>query len=77
MLALPIDQLCKTYRTADTHRDLPQDLLERIAHFFGHYKDLDEGKWVRVERWGGVDEAKQEILASVKLYQEAPKEPNS
>lgn len=76
VLALPIDALCKTYRSVDSHRDLPQDLLECIAHFFDHYKDLDKGKWVRVKRWGGVDEAKQEILASAKLYQDAPEKPN-
>jgi inorganic pyrophosphatase len=76
VLALPIDKLCKSYRSIDSYRDLPPDLLECIAHFFEHYKDLDEGKWVRVEGWGGVDEAKQEILASVRLYQEAPEKPN-
>jgi len=36
---------------------------------------LDEGKWVRVDGWYGVDEAKQEILDSVKMYQEAPEKP--
>ena len=76
VLALPIDKLCKSYRSIDSYRDLPPDLLERIAHFFEHYKDLDEGKWVRVEGWGGVDEAKQEILSSVRLYQEAPEKPH-
>ncbi len=56
-------------------RDLPGVVLEQIAHFFEHYKDLDEGKWVRVEGWAGVDETKQEILRSVEMYQEAPEKP--
>ena len=51
-------------------------MLNRIAHFFEHYKDLDEGKWVRVDGWAGVDEAKKEILESVKMFQEAPEKPN-
>ena len=76
VLALPIDKLCKTYRQIDTYRDLPEDLLNQISHFFEHYKDLDEGKWVRVDGWGGVDEAKQEILDSVKLFNDAPEKPN-
>jgi inorganic pyrophosphatase len=76
VLAIPIDKLCKGYRKIDTHRDLPQDLLDKIAHFFEHYKDLDEGKWVRVGGWGGPDEAKAEILSSVKMYDEAPDKPN-
>ena len=42
--------------------------LERIGHFFEHYKDLEKGKWVKVEGWVGADAAKAEILAGVKRY---------
>ena len=76
VLALPVDKLTKSYQRVDSYRDLPRDLLDQIAHFFEHYKDLDEGKWVRVDGWGGVDEAKQEILESVRMYQDAPEKPN-
>jgi inorganic pyrophosphatase len=76
VLAVPIDKLCKSYRKIESFRDMPPELLEQIAHFFEHYKDLDEGKWVRVGGWGGVDEAKAEIMASVKMFQEAPEKPN-
>jgi len=76
VLAVPVDKLCKVYRAVRDFRDLPEMLLEQIAHFFEHYKDLDEGKWVRVEGWAGIDEAKQEILDSVKLYADAPERPN-
>ena len=76
VLAVPTDTLTKTYSHVQDFRDLPGSLLDQVAHFFEHYKDLDEGKWVRVEGWGGVDEAKAEILASLKMYQEAPEKPN-
>ena len=76
VLAVPIDKLCKTYRGVESFRDLSGDILNRISHFFEHYKDLDEGKWVRVDGWYGVDEAKQEILESVRMYQDAPEKPN-
>lgn len=75
VLAVPIDKLCKVYRGVQDFRDLPGMVLEQIAHFFEHYKDLDEGKWVRVEGWAGVDEAKQEILRSVQMYRDAPEKP--
>ena len=75
VLAVPIDKLCKIYRSVQDFRDLPPMILEQIAHFFEHYKDLDEGKWVRVDGWYGVDEAKQEILASVQMYKDAPEKP--
>jgi len=76
VLALPIDKLCKSYRNISNHRDLPPDLLGKISHFFEHYKDLDEGKWVRVEGWGDIDQAKQEIMDSLKMFAEAPEKPH-
>ena len=75
VLAVPIDKLCNMYRKVRDFRDLPPMILEQIAHFFEHYKDLDEGKWVRVEGWGDVDEAKAEIMNSVQMYRDAPEKP--
>ncbi len=76
VLAVPVDNLCKGYRQVQDFRDMPQDLLDRIAHFFEHYKDLDEGKWVRVDGWGGLDQAKQEIVSSIDMYRSAPEKPH-
>jgi inorganic pyrophosphatase len=76
VLAVPIDNLCKTYRQVQNFRDLSPVTLDQIAHFFEHYKDLDEGKWVRVEGWAGVEEAKNEILDSVEMYKNAPEKPH-
>ena len=50
---------------------LPDLMLERIAHFFEHYKDLEKGKWVKVEGWAGVDAARQEILDAAERYKAA------
>lgn len=76
VLAVPVDKLCKSYQRVQNFRDLSPNVLDQIAHFFEHYKDLDEGKWVRVEGWAGVDEAKQEILDSVEMFKNAPERPN-
>lgn len=66
LLAVPIDKLTPLYRNIETPRDLPEVTLAQITHFFAHYKDLEPGKWVRVEGWVGPEEAKAEILAGVK-----------
>ena len=76
VLAVPIDTLSRLYREAFDINDMPATLLDQIAHFFEHYKDLDEGKWVRVDGWGDVEEAKGEIMASVEMYKNAPEKPN-
>jgi len=75
VLAVPIDKLCVSFRNSQDICDVPQMLLDQIAHFFEHYKDLDEGKWVRVDGWGDVEAAKEEIMYSVNLYKEAPEKP--
>jgi inorganic pyrophosphatase len=76
VLAVPVDKLCKTYRNVQDFRDLSPAVLESIAHFFEHYKDLDEGKWVRVDGWYGLDEAKNEIMESIERFNNTDEKPN-
>ena len=76
VLAVPTDKLCKTYRNVQDFRDLSGATLEQIAHFFEHYKDLDEGKWVRVEGWAGKEEASKEIMDSIDRYIKTDDKPN-
>jgi inorganic pyrophosphatase len=44
---------------------MPPIVLQQIEHFFGHYKDLEPGKWVKLQGWGDVDEAKRIILECI------------
>jgi inorganic pyrophosphatase len=57
------------YASIKTVEDVPELTLRQIQHFFEHYKDLEKGKWVKVEGWEGVDGAKEEILNGVKAYE--------
>ncbi|HET9189024.1 MAG TPA: inorganic diphosphatase [Rudaea sp.] len=50
--------------------------LERIGHFFEHYKDLEKGKWVKIEGWHDAAAAKREILDGVARYKQSPDKPN-
>jgi inorganic pyrophosphatase len=67
ILGVPVDKLTTLYRHINTYRDLPRELLDRIAHFFDHYKDLEPGKWVKITGWADVDRARQEILKGIEL----------
>ncbi|MEN8213271.1 MAG: inorganic diphosphatase [Pseudomonadota bacterium] len=75
ILTVPINKLYSAYSSRLTYSDLPPELLERIAHFFEHYKDLEQGKWVKIIGWGDIDEAKQELVSSIKCYSNAPVKP--
>ena len=75
LLAVPVDRLSSLYRAIKSPRDLPELTTAQISHFFQHYKDLEPGKWVKIEGWVGAEEAKQEILAGVERYKKAKKKP--
>ena len=75
LLAVPIDKLTNLYQGVRSPSDLQPSVLAQIAHFFQHYKDLEPGKWVKVEGWVGPEEAKQEILEGVARYAKAKKKP--
>lgn len=68
LLAVPVDKLTPMYSHVKSPQDLPQTMLDGLKHFFEHYKDLEKGKWVKVEEWHGVEAARQEILKSAERY---------
>ncbi len=68
LLAVPVSKLTTLYDNIKTHEDMPPLLLKQIAHFFEHYKDLEQGKWVKVKGWFGLDEARKEIMDGVTRY---------
>jgi len=68
ILAVPIDKLSSMYSAINTVRDLPKPLLDSISHFFDHYKDLEPGKWVKIDGWVDAEEAKREIIESIERY---------
>jgi inorganic pyrophosphatase len=45
--------------------DLQPIILEQIAHFFEHYKDLEKTKWVKVQGWEGPEKAAEMIGAAI------------
>ncbi len=69
ILAVPADNISRLYREIKAPSDVASHTLDTIKHFFEHYKDLEEGKWVKVEGWEGPEAARAEILASMERYQ--------
>ena len=61
ILAVPSSKLTQRYDKVASYSDLPAISLEQIQHFFAHYKDLEPGKWVKIDHWGDKDEAERLI----------------
>ncbi|MEX1221561.1 MAG: inorganic diphosphatase [Idiomarina sp.] len=64
VVAVPVSKLTKEYDHVKDVNDLPELLRAQITHFFERYKELESGKWVKVEGWGDAAEAKAEIQSS-------------
>jgi inorganic pyrophosphatase len=45
--------------------DVPQYRLDKIKHFFEHYKDLEKDKWVKVNKFVGKEEALKELAEAM------------
>jgi len=69
LLAVPENKILPLYDHLNAVSDVHPMTLNAIQHFFEHYKDLEKGKWVKVQAWGDISEAHQEILSGLKRYQ--------
>ncbi|GAB1262509.1 inorganic diphosphatase [Aurantivibrio plasticivorans] len=76
IVAVPVEKVTKLYRDVESVRQLPDITLDQIAHFFEHYKDLEKGKWVKIDGWDGPITAREEIMDSIKRYEESEDKPN-
>lgn len=70
LVAVPHTNLSKEYDHIKDVDDLPQLLRAQIIHFFEHYKNLEVGKWVKVDGWENAEAAKLEILSSFERAKE-------
>lgn len=62
IIAVPHSKLTAIYQDVQDINDVPDLLKKQIKHFFEHYKDLEPGKWVKVEGFENRATAQAEIL---------------
>ena len=68
LVAVPTEKICAMYKHIQKLEDLPELLVQQIKHFFEHYKDLAEGKGVKVLGGEGVESAHKEIMDGIANY---------
>jgi len=68
IIAVPVSKLDRTFENIKDIKDLPEATLEKIKHFFEHYKELEKGKWVKVKDFKSVDEALKDIQRSIDSF---------
>ena len=65
VIAVPSSHLTQRYDGVNDYKDLPEITLNQIAHFFEHYKDLEPGKWVKIDEWRDATAAKKLIVEAI------------
>lgn len=65
ILAIPLERIDLFLAHIKHYNELPQILLEKIQHFFEHYKQLERGKWVKIIGWQDSEEAYKIIRDSI------------
>ncbi len=70
LVVIPSPKVFPGYAHINDMKGVSPHWLQRIGHFFEHYKDLENNKWVKIERWVGAAEARAEILAGIARYQD-------
>lgn len=70
ILAVPSSRLTAYYDNIKDYTDLPEILIERISHFFQHYKDLEPNKWVKLVGWRGRETAEELVVKAVAAAKE-------
>lgn len=58
-----VDFICGAWNSLE---DIPEHRKLQIRHFFEHYKDLEPGKWVKLNNWLPASQAEATITQSQK-----------
>ena len=65
LIAVPSTSVSAMYEHVNDLADLPEMKRQQISHFFERYKDLEDGKWVEIERWGDAKDAQKLVMDSI------------
>ena len=65
IICVPHERVHPQYTGVDSIDDLPAITRSAIEHFFERYKDLEPGKWVKVEGWAGRADAEATIMQAI------------
>lgn len=66
IIAVPTKNVDPWFTEIEQIDDLGQHQRKEIEHFFSHYKELEQGKWVKIRHFGTRKEALAVIEKSMK-----------
>lgn len=73
VIVTPVSRIDPTFSKINDVKDIPEHIQNQIRHFFEHYKELEEGKFVKVKGWERKEIAVNKIVQSIQRYKEKAK----
>ena len=70
IIAVPDKKIDSNYSKYDEIDQLDNSVLERIKHFFEHYKELEKDKFVKVINWENKNRAQEIVTQGIKRFKE-------
>ena len=67
LITVPLTKIDPRFSMVKDIKDLPDVILYQIRHFFEHYKELEPGKWTKVNEFKGIEEAKRLVLKYINV----------
>ncbi len=67
-LAIPHKKVDPSFSHIKDVSQLPENIKDKIKHFFEHYKELEPGKWVKLKNYISKEEAAKELQKAIGRY---------
>jgi inorganic pyrophosphatase len=68
IVAAPLNKIDPSFSDIKEVDDIPEYLRNQITHFFEHYKELEQGKYVKIIGWRGREIAKKQISEAIHKF---------
>ena len=68
IICVPSSKIDPSYSVITDIHYVPSHLLDKIKHFFEHYKELEPGKFVKVTGWGDRNSAEKKLIEAFKRF---------
>ncbi len=70
IILVPDKKIDTRYSKLDDIEQIDEETLDKIKHFFEHYKELEKDKFVKVIEWKNKDVAKQLVTEGMHRFRE-------
>ena len=68
IIAVPHEKIDFEYSRFEEIDQLESRTLDKIKHFFEHYKELEGGKYVKISGWGNKEAAQKKISEAIDRF---------